>query len=187
MIKVETPSETCYYPRGAKYWFCESKKNNVKIFLAGTIDNGNSGNWQEKVISDLCLCNLKPDDDSDLGEDFSFGDIIIFNPRRDDWNSDFGTEEVEKQIRWEQNKLDEADIIVMYFDDNSKSPISLLELGLYGPHGKMIVFCTDKFYRFSNIKLTCEKFLIPLIQTTDISEVSKEIEKIYKELSEYNS
>ena len=70
----------------------------------------------------------------------------------------------------------------MYLADNSKSPISLLELGLYGPEGKMIVFCTENFYRSTNIKLTCQKYLIPLIQSTDINNVVKEIEKIYNEI-----
>ena len=46
----------------------------------------------------------------------------------------------------------------------------------------MIVFCTENFYRATNIKLTCQKYLIPLIQSTDINNVVKEIEKIYNEI-----
>ena len=29
---------------------------------------------------------------------------------------------------------------------------------------KLIVFCTPKFYRFDNVRLTCEKYHIPLVQ-----------------------
>lgn len=43
----------------------------------------------------------------------------------------------------------------MYFADDSKSPISLLELGYLckTPH-KVIVYCTDKFYRKGNVDIS---------------------------------
>jgi hypothetical protein len=163
-------------------------KSSVKIFLAGTIDNGSSEDWQSKLISELMYYNLTNDSEEDLGTgyDFSLGgdlddDIVVFNPRRADWNPSWGRENVEKQIKWEQEKMDEADIIVMNILDCSSSPISLLELGLYGPQGKMIVFCTDKFFRFTNVKLTCEKYLIDFKETTDVKDIADEISRIYNE------
>ena len=71
---------------------------------------------------------------------------------------------METQIKWEQDHLDSADIIAMVLLDGSKSPISLLEMGLYPKSKKLIVFCTPKFYRFDNVRLTCEKYHIPLVQ-----------------------
>ena len=71
---------------------------------------------------------------------------------------------METQIKWEQDHLDSADIIAMVLLDDSKSPISLLEMGLYAKSKKLIVFCTPKFYRFDNVRLTCEKYHIPLVQ-----------------------
>ena len=48
--------------------------------------------------------------------------------------------------------------------DDSKSPISLLEMGLYAKSGKLVVFCTPNFYRQDNVRLTCEKYNIELVQ-----------------------
>ena len=119
------------------------------VFLAGTIDNGDSLNWQDKVIIELINLGVSCE---------------IFNPRREHWNPNPSKKEMEKQIKWEQEHLDKADIIVMVLLDDSKSPISLLELGLYANTNKLIVFCTDKFYRYDNVKLTCKKYNIELVQ-----------------------
>ena len=67
-------------------------------------------------------------------------------------------------------------------DGNSKSPISLLELGLYGPQGKLICFCTKDFYRYNNVKCTCDKYLIDLYETSDIKKVADEIASVYNEI-----
>ena len=119
------------------------------VFLAGTIDNGDSLNWQDKVIIELINLGVSCE---------------VFNPRREHWNPNPTKEEMERQIKWEQNHLDSADIIAMVLLDDSKSPISLLELGLYARTKKLIVFCTPSFYRFDNVRLTCEKYNIELVQ-----------------------
>lgn len=125
-------------------------ENNKSVFLAGTIDNGNSLNWQEKTIIELI----------NLGAD----NIDIYNPRRYNWPSEDNHDEIEYQIKWEQEHLDKSDLIVMVLLDDSKSPISLLEIGLYAKSNKLVVFCTPKFYRWDNVRLTCEKYHIQLIQ-----------------------
>ena len=149
-----------------------------KVFLAGTIDNGSSDDWQGKLIWQMKnkYHSAAPNADE------SIGDMVVFNPRRSDWKPNASEVEVVEQIKWEQKHLDEADLIVMNFADGSKSPITLLELGLYGPEGKTIVFCTDKFYRFTNVKLTCEKYMIPLIQSTNEEVICNEIERICNEM-----
>ena len=124
-------------------------KNLKSVFLAGTIDNGNSLNWQDKIIIELINLGVS---------------CNIYNPRREHWNSNPSKEEMENQIKWEQNHLDKSDIIVMVLLDESKSPISLLELGLYAKSNKLIVFCTPNFYRWDNIRLTCKKYNIELVQ-----------------------
>jgi len=115
------------------------------VFLAGTIDNGDSSNWQEDLINKC----------KDLN-------VTFFNPRRKEWIQNPTSEDMEKQIKWEQEHLDSADIIIMCLLDNSKSPISLLELGLYPQSGKLLVFCNKAFYRYDNVRLTCQKYNIPL-------------------------
>lgn len=125
----------------------ESK--NKSVFFAGTIDDGNSLNWQDKTIIELINLGF---------------DCDIYNPRREHWNPNTPKEEIEYQIKWEQNHLDNADMIVMVLLDDSKSPISLLELGLYAKSKKIVVFCTTNFYRWDNVRLTCDKYHIELIQ-----------------------
>ena len=125
------------------------KLGSKSVFLAGTIDNGDSLNWQDKVIIELINLGV---------------DCEIYNPRREHWNSNPTKEELEKQIEWEQDHLDRANMIVMVLLDDSKSPISLLELGLYAKENKLIVFCTPNFYRFDNIRMTCKKYNIELVQ-----------------------
>jgi len=129
----------------------EANKIGAKsVFLAGTIDNGNSLNWQDKTIIELINLGVK--------------DLEVYNPRREHWNPNPSKEDMEYQIKWEQNHLDKADVIAMVLLDDSKSPISLLEIGLYAKTGKLIVFCTPNFYRWDNVRLTCEKYHIELVQ-----------------------
>ena len=88
---------------------------------------------------------------------------------------------LEYQIKWEQEHLDNANLIVMVLSDNSKSPISLLELGLYATSKKILVFCTDKFYRFDNVRLTCEKYDIPLFTNTNVNYIFNKIIEFNKQ------
>lgn len=120
------------------------------VFLAGTIDNGDSLNWQDKVITEIINLGVK--------------NLEVYNPRREHWSENPTIDEIENQIKWEQNHLDKANVIAMVLLDDSKSPVSLLELGLYANTNKLIVFCTPKFYRWDNIRLTCKKYNIELVQ-----------------------
>lgn len=128
--------------------------NHIKMFLAGTIDMGNSVDWQKVVCDGL-----------------SDENVILLNPRRDDWNSDWeqtiDNDYFRGQVEWELNNLDVCDIILMYFDKDSKSPISLLELGLYADQRKMIVCCPQGFYRKGNVDIVCKKYNIKVVETLD--------------------
>lgn len=151
-----------------------------KVFFAGTIDNGESDDWQKDLY---CQVALHDNLIITMGEDYVTPEklnITIFNPRRNDWKEDATDEDVIQQIKWEQEKLDEADLIIMYFAENSKSPITLLELGLYGQTGKVIVYCNNKFYRYNNVKQTCDKYLIEQHDTLDLVEIADRIVDIYE-------
>ena len=184
MITFITPD----YIRGGNEnhnkWLSEKYKEDkhffddtFKIFLAGTIDNGEADDWQYNVFLHLTMYTEVFNDNSIN----NFKNFTVFSPRRKNWKEDATQEDIEEQIKWEQEKLDEVDLIVMVLQDNSKSPISLLELGLYGPAGKLICFCTPNFYRYTNVKLTCEKWNIPLIESTKSEDIYSELIKIYKE------
>ena len=125
------------------------------LFLAGTIDNGYSNNWQDALCSELN------------------GNILVFNPRRQHWSEDAPIEELKNQISWEQRLLHVSDLIVMVLLDNSKSPVSLMELGEFCNSGKIIVFCTPNFYRYWNVKDLCLRKGILMYETNEIDEISK--------------
>ncbi len=123
----------------------------TKIFLAGTIDMGNSVDWQ-----------------SQLKEYFSGKDgrYILFNPRRGSWNG--GADgEMEYQVNWELEHLEQSDIIIMNILGSSKSPITLLEMGLHARSGKLYVVCEPSFYRYDNVRITCDYYGVPLFDSLE--------------------
>lgn len=132
-------------------------KDNFTVFLAGTIDNGEGKNWQQDTIETL--------------SNFDLPYLTIFNPRRDSWAANASEEEVLKQIDWEQEHLEKADLIVMCILDESKSPISLMELGQWADSGKLVVFCTGKFWRHTNVKWMCDNYNIELHETNDVDSI----------------
>lgn len=126
----------------------------VKIFLAGTIDMGTSVDWQadvEQKLNELDVCILNPLRD---GFDASMEQSI---------NNPAFTE----QVWWELNALDEADVIFMNFVSGSKSPISLLELGLYASSRKIVVCCPHDFWRKGNVDVVCDRYGVPVYTTID--------------------
>lgn len=138
----------------------KTKSNTIKVFLGGTIDSGNSEDWQKEICKEF----------------INNEDYVIFNPRRDEWPNE-GSSEVIRQIKWEHKRMDESDIIVINILPDSKSPISLMEIGMYNESGKLLVFCTDEFYRFDNVRIVCEKYNIKLFETNDNKEIVKQILK----------
>jgi len=119
----------------------------LTIFLAGSIEMGKAENWQERIIKELAHYRG-----------------IILNPRRDDWDSSWvqtiDNPQFREQVTWELCALEQADIIVMYFDPNTQSPISLLELGLFAKSNKLIVYCPEGFWRKGNVDIVCRKYKV---------------------------
>lgn len=130
----------------------DANSEGIKIFLAGTIEMGKSIDWQKKVIDDLKLFNTKKE-------------LIVLNPRRKDWDSSWtqsiDNEQFSQQVNWELDGLEKADFIVMFLEKNSKSPISMLELGLFANSQKMLVCCEEGFWRKGNIDIVCNRKNIP--------------------------
>lgn len=124
----------------------------VNVFLAGSIELGQAEHWQKKVIDAL---SDKP--------------IRFLNPRRDDWDSswsqDINNEQFVEQVIWELSSLEMAQIVIMYFDPNTKSPISLLELGLHAKEQKLVVLCPEGFWRKGNVDVVCEYYGINQVDT----------------------
>ena len=114
------------------------------VFLAGSIEMGVAENWQERLEREWAKYAMN-----------------IFNPRRDDWDSSW-TQSIDnaqfrEQVEWELKAMRLADIIVVNFDPTTKSPITLMELGLWAgsrPHN-VIVHCPEGFWRKGNVDILC--------------------------------
>jgi len=117
------------------------------IFLAGSIEMGIAELWQDKVIRLLTHTGW-----------------TILNPRRDEWDSTWQQEisnpQFYEQVNWELQGIEEAEKVIMYFDPATKSPITLLELGLIAGSSpeKLIVVCPKGFWRKGNVDIICERF-----------------------------
>jgi hypothetical protein len=126
----------------------QDKTTWAHVFLAGSIEMGVAEDWQSKVATR-----------------FKEWAVTLYNPRRESWDSSWKQEENEQnfnfQVNWELNHLDSADFIFMYFDPATKSPITLLELGMYASSGKMIVCCPKGFWRRGNVQIVCTRNNIP--------------------------
>lgn len=157
-ILVNTPENTPRETIGLK---TRSFPKEYRVFLAGTIDNGASANWQEQVIEKLTINSPKG------------MALIVYNPRRSNWNASHEDQMI--QIDWEQRALADANHIFLVLLDGSKSPISLLELGLYAKSRKITVFCTKKFYRYDNVYDTCMRNKIELVETTNPTTIARKI------------
>lgn len=116
----------------------------TKIFLAGSIEMETAEKWHQRVIDAFPV------------------DMVFYNPRRDDWDSsweqDLNSPKFYEQVNWEMDKLEEADYIFFYFDPNTKSPISLLELGMMSAYFyKIVVYCPSGFWRKGNVDILCAR------------------------------
>lgn len=134
--------------------------NEYKVFLAGTIEMGNSENWQKELIEYIKRC------EEEVGEEL---EVTIFNPRRETWDSSWeqsiSNSKFREQVEWELNALENADFIVFYFDPSSKSPISLMELGAFVHFNQqqILVCCPEGFYRKGNVDIFCDRYNIPTV------------------------
>lgn len=158
--KAKESQVVVYKPPGTK-----SPRKAVKtVFLAGSIEMGKADDWQSKVAKRLEADGI---------------DVDLFNPRRDDWDSSWKQTIDDKnfygQVKWEFDHLTSCDIIFLYFDPETKAPISLLELGLFAGKKDVIVVCPDGFYRKGNVEFVCKQFSIDLFNKLDdgISELLK--------------
>jgi len=133
-----------------------------KVFLAGSIEMGKAGDWQTKVQNELEGYNL-----------------VILNPRRYDWDDSWEqkieNDKFREQVEWELQAMDDADMIAVYIDPETKSPITLMEIGLHAhaKDNKMVVCCPDGFYRKGNVDIVCNKYEV--IQSESLNILIQEI------------
>lgn len=121
------------------------------IFTAGSIEMGAAVQWQKLLASHV----------SDLP-------ITVLNPRRGNWDpTDIPkahNQGFKSQVEWELAALERADLICFFFDVTTRSPITLLELGLWAASKKVIVCCSDKYWRSGNVEIVCKRYGIPFVR-----------------------
>ena len=120
-------------------------KHENTVFLAGSIEMGLAEDWQklaEEALQDSA--------------------VTIFNPRRNDWDSNWEQRahnpQFSHQVNWEMDRLKEAGHVLMHLAPGTKSPISLLELGLHAADGKLLIVCPDGFWRKGNVEIVCQRY-----------------------------
>lgn len=109
------------------------------VFLAGGITG--CTNWQEKAISELLR----------LSDYYDLSNVVIFNPRRDEFDVTDKTAEIE-QIKWEHERLKGCDIFSCFFEANdSLQPITLYELGKWSNTKPSVVTVQKGYLRERNV------------------------------------
>ena len=98
------------------------------VFLAGSIT---AKDWRAGIIRQL-----------------EHLPITIFNPLREDWNDSWVERKTDpqfyKQVEWELAAQERADIVAIYLQPGTGSPISLLELGLSARVKGKVVVCSPE-------------------------------------------
>lgn len=176
---MSTPAATLGLPSDAKCKVCKpplwADIKGPSIFLAGSIEMGRAIDWQSSLASAL-----------------SHLPITILNPRRNDWDAsweqDINNHQFKEQVDWEMDNLNKADVIALYLQPETMSPISLLELGMHAnDHGiagkKLVVCCPEGFWRRGNVQIVCHRYNIELVSTREelIERVKAKLEMALKE------
>lgn len=153
MKVVVAPNEYAFEPNDREIW----------VFLAGSIEQDAAVEWQDRLISLLATLDRK-----------TKLHLVVYNPRREAWDASWinsiENENFRVQVTWELDGIDNADYVLFYFDPATKSPISLLELGLVaatqdGPQA--VVCCPEGFWRKGNVDIVCERYDIPMVDTLE--------------------
>ena len=135
-------------------------KADSTVFLAGSIEMGGAEEWQQSFCDAL----------ADL-------DIVILNPRRRSWDSSWrqaiDEPRFREQVEWELEGQERARVIALYFAPTTRSPISLLELGLFARTGKLVACCPEGFWRKGNVDIVCERYGIA--RAADLADLTSQV------------
>ena len=94
-------------------------------------------------------------------------DIVFLDPRSDDYESIVGSDKFHEQVDWEQDGLTNADVIAMYFNHDSVSPISLMEFGLFARSEKMVVYCAKEYKHKGYVDAICDRHKIEQVDSLE--------------------
>lgn len=137
------------------------------VFLAGTIDMGESEDWQT-LVSERIASKTE----------------FIYNPRRPEWDATWkqtiDSLEFNNQASWELLMIERADFVLINLLPGSKSPVTMAEFGLCCAlkPSATIVCCPDGFWRKGNIDIMGERYGVPVYETLDeaVADLSMRLE-----------
>lgn len=124
------------------------------VFLAGSIEEGKAEPWQDKVKNALAGLN-----------------VTLYNPRRDAWDASWkqtiDNPQFKEQVEWELSSIEAADLVFIYIDPKTMSPITLLEFGTLWKSNKIIIGCPKGFWRRGNLEVMCNLVGLRLHETLE--------------------
>lgn len=127
----------------------EDSSKRIKLFLGGSIELGKADNWQKQVTEFLIKHKYA-------------NHLDVYNPRREGpwdqtWMENFSQGPFREQVEWELIHQKQSDLLIYYFANDTISPITLFELGLF--HTKNPIVAADQGYlRLGNLMITSEHF-----------------------------
>ena len=129
----------------------------ITFFLAGSIEMGNARRWQDYILNMVSRRKINTDK------------FVFFNPFKKHFDINIGNtikdKDFNNQVSWEWDKLESSDYIIFNFEPDTKSPISLLELGAYCRSGNVkVVCCPPEFWKYGNVEFICDRYKIPLVK-----------------------
>jgi hypothetical protein len=147
--KARHPEFAIHLPPG------EPNYGKISLFTAGSIEMGAAVPWQSRLIEHL-----------------EHLPITISNPRKDYWDPtiDVKSKDINfrTQVEWEMNALKAATVICFFFDTDTISPVTLMELGMWASSGKALVCCGGKYWRSGNVDIVCDRYNIPRVDSFEM-------------------
>lgn len=125
----------------------DSIDKRTSLALLGSIEQGIASEWQKTAE-----------------EFFKDYDFDIYNPRREHWDASWkqsmDNPQFVEQVEWELTALENVAVKLFYFDPATKSPITLIELGLSVGVGRVdiVVCCPEGFWRKGNVDIICRRY-----------------------------
>lgn len=149
-------------------------ENELSVFLAGSIEHNRASEWQKRLIRALDE-KVNPEIESHL---------VVFNPRRPDWDERWNSNSHPKfveQVNWELDHIERSDLVIFVFDPDTKSPVTLMELGLVlgDPDGPTcIVYCPDGYWRKGNVDILVERCAKERSTVTSVNDLGEMVEAV---------
>jgi len=136
-----------------------------KVFLAGGISN--CPNWQQDAIDTII--------DS---YDWQPGQLVLMNPRLENFDPTAGPEVINRQVKWEFKCLNEiADVHLFWFPMETMCPITLYELGrsVSDDETQVIVGMHPQYQRLTTMKQQLKLLDWPIEVANSIEDLSKQL------------